>query len=87
MSKEHDLKTPVNEHASSLKRCLVQEYSKDITFFPSKKYLVAHPIDINPFTCSITTLHDCGLRDTNLTKAFGRMLRRKLQERQRGDIT
>ena len=84
MSEEHDLKTPVNEHASSLKRCLVQEYSKG---FPSKRYLLAHPIDINPFTYSIATLHDRSLRDTNLTKAFGRMLRRKLQERQRGDIT
>ena len=26
------------------------------------------------------------LRDTDLTKAFARMLRRKLQERQKGDI-
>ena len=65
----------------------MQEYSNDVAFFPSGKYLLGHPIDINPFTYSIATLHGCGLRDTDLTKGSGRMLRRKLQERQKGDIT
>ena len=87
MSDEHDLETPVIEHKSSLKRYLVQEYSNDIAFFSSRKYLLLHPIDINPCTYSIAALHGCGSRDTDLTKAFRRMLRRKLQERQKGDIT
>ena len=87
MSEEHDFETPVIEHTSSLKRYLVQEYSNDITFFSSGKYLLVHPININPCKYSIATLHGCGLRDTDLTEAFGRMLRRKLQERQKGDIT
>ena len=84
---EHDLETPVIEHTSSLKRYLVQEYSNNIAFFPSGKYLLVYPIGINSFTYSIATLHGFGVRDTDLTKAFGRMLRRKLQERQKGDIT
>ena len=54
---------------------------------PIQKYLFAHPVYIKPFPYSIGTLHDCNLRDSNHTNAFGRMLRRKLQERQRGDIT
>ena len=65
----------------------MQEYSNNIAFFPSRKYLLVHPIDINSYAYSISTLHVCGLRDTDLTKAFVRMLRRKLQERQKGDIT
>ena len=36
---------------------------------------------------SVSTLHDSGLRDTDLTKAFRRMLRTKLHERQKDDIT
>ena len=65
----------------------MQEYFNDIAFFPSGKYVLVHPIDMNPCTYSIATLHGCGLRDTDLNKAFGRMLRRNLQEKQKRDIT
>ena len=45
------------------------------------------PFDINPCTYLIAAPHGCGLRDTDLTKAFGRMLGRKLQGRkQYGNI-
>ena len=81
-SEKHDLETPIIEQTSSLKRYLVQEYSNNIAFFPSGKYLLVHPIDINPCT-SIATPLGRGLQDIDLTKAFGRMLRRKFQERQR----
>ena len=87
MSEEHDLETPFIEHRSSLKRYLVQEYSNDIVFFPSGKNLLVRLVDINPCTYCIAILQGCGLRDTNLTKGFERMLRRKLRERQKGDIT
>ena len=87
LSEEHDRKTPANEHESSLKWYLVQDYSNKIAFFPSGKFLLPHPIDINPFTYSITKRHGRGLRDTKLTRAFGRMLMRKIQERQKGDLT
>ena len=61
LSDKHDFETPVIEHTNSLKRYLVQEYSNDIALFPSGKYLLVHPVDINPCTYSIATLHDCGL--------------------------
>ena len=76
LSKEHDCKTRFIEHTSSFKRYLQQEYSNEIAVFPSRKYLV-HPININTCTYSVATLHDCGLRDTDLTKAFGRMFLEK----------
>ena len=84
---EHDLETPVIEHTSSLKQYLVLKYSNDIAFFPSGKLLLVRPININPCTYSIATLHGRGLRDTDLTKVFGRMLRKKLQKRPKSDIT
>ena len=53
----------------------------------SEKYFLVYPIDINPCTYSTATLHSWGLRDIDLTKAFRRMERRKLQEKRKGDIT
>ena len=85
-NEKHDLETPIIEHASSLKRFSVQEYSNNIAFFPSGRYLFVHNIDITP-CASIATLHGCDLRDTELTKAFGRMLKRKFHERKKGNIT
>ena len=56
MSKEHEREFPVIENTSSLKRYLVQEYSNEIAVFPSGKYLLVHPIDINSCTyCSNTS--------------------------------
>ena len=83
---EHDLETPVVEHTSSLQRILVHEYSNDIAFFPSVKYILVYLIDIDPRTYSTSTLHGFALRNSDLTKAFRRMLRRKLKERQKEDI-
>ena len=57
-NEKHDLETPIIEHASSLKRFSVQEYSNNIAFFPSGRYLFVHTIDITPCT-SIATLHGC----------------------------
>ena len=56
LSKEHEREFPVIENTSSLKRYLVQEYSNEIAVFPSGKYLLVHPIDINSCTyCSNTS--------------------------------
>ena len=86
LSEEHGLETPVIEHTSSLKPYLVQEYSNGSAFFQYRKYLLVHLFDINLCTNSIPTLDGCGLRDTVLTKAFRKILRRKLQESQKGDV-
>ena len=42
------------------------------------KYLLVHASDVNPFDYVISTLHGCGLRDDDLSRSFGRMIRRKL---------
>ena len=74
-------------NTQTIKWYLAQEYSNETTFFPSGKYRLVHLIDINPCTFSIATLHGYGLRNTDLTKTFGKMLKIKLQERWKGDIT
>ena len=65
----------------------MHEYSNDIAFFPSVKYILVYLIDIDPRTYSTSTLHGFALRDSDLTKAFRKMLRKKLKERQKEDIT
>ena len=44
---------------------------------PSMAWIV-HSNDVNPCEYSLATLHGCGLRDDDLAKAFGRMVRRKV---------
>ena len=87
LSAEQDLDTPAIEHTSTLKMYLIKNFEENIAFFPSGKYLVVHPIDINPCTYSVATLRGCGLRDGELTKAFGRMIRRKFEERKTSEDT
>ena len=60
LSKEHDCKAPVIKHTTSLKRYLVQEYSNEISVFPSGKYLLAHPININTLYKILTLLKHLG---------------------------
>ena len=80
LSAEQELDVPAIEHTSTLKVYLSKMFPESIAFFPSSKYLLVHPIDINPCTYSVATLHGFGLRDADLTKAFGKMIRRKLEE-------
>ena len=85
LSAEQDLETSVILHTSSLKIHLLKEFPDEMAFFPSGKYLLVHPTDINPCSYSVATLHGYGLRDADLAKAFGRIIRRKLQERETSD--
>ena len=81
LSTEEGLESPKIEHTVALKRFLIREFPNDIAFFPCSRYLLVHPIDINPCSYSIATLHGCGLRDFDLAKSFGKMIRRKIKER------
>ena len=84
MSEEHDLETSIIEYTSSLKGQLVQGYFKDIAFFPSGKYLLVYPTLVH---VHILLRHCMAvITSTDLTKAFERTVRRKLQEKQKGDI-
>ena len=80
-STEHGLEEAAIEHTVGLKRYLTNNFENELAFFPSGRHVLVHPIDINPCTYSAATLKGCGLRDVDLSKAFGRMIRRKLTDR------
>ena len=85
ISEDHELEPPAIDNTKQLKRFIIKHFEDKINFFPSGKYLLVHPIDINPCSYSIATLKGRGLRDADLAKAFGRMIRRKLDERKSED--
>ena len=45
------------------------------------KQNVAHSSTVNPLTYSLATLRGIGLREVDLTKAFSRLIHRKLSQR------
>ena len=81
ISEDHELEPPAIDNTKELKRFIIKHFEDKINFFPSGKYLLVHPIDINPCSYSIATIKGRGLRDADLAKAFGCMIRRKLDER------
>ena len=80
LSEEKGLEYPVICHSFPLKRSLIQEFGDKISFFPSGKYLIVHSADFSPCEHAVAALHRRGLRDEDLLKSFGRMIRRKLKQ-------
>ena len=60
---------------------MISNFEDEIAFFPCGKYVLVHPVDINPCTYSIATIQGSGLRDGDLTKTFGKTIRRNLEAR------
>eukprot|EP00795_Rhopilema_esculentum_P000574 gene574-10262_t len=81
ISEEIGLNAPVIQTTQTLKRRIIDECGPEISFYNSGKYLIVHASDVNPCEYAIATLHGCGLRDDDLSKAFGRMVKRKLEAR------
>ena len=75
LSSEQGLEKPVIENTKELKRQLIKRFGEEITFFPYGRHLFVHPIDINPCAYSVSTLKGCGLRDKDLARAFGKMIK------------
>ena len=65
-----------------MKREIIKNFEEEINFYPCGRHLLVHPSDINPCTYSIATLKGYGLREKDLERAFGRMIKRKLKERE-----
>ena len=80
LSDEQGLSSPAIQHTSTLKMKLIQEFGESISFFPHGRYLLVHSADTNPCEYAIAALHGCGLRDNDIAKSFGRMVRRQVQK-------
>lgn len=75
---EQEIEALAIEHAASLKRYLIKNFPEKVAFFPSGKYLIVHPNDINSCKYSIATLCGCGLRDSDFEKIFDKITLQKL---------
>ena len=82
ISEDLGLNAPVILTTQTLKRRIIDECGSDISFYKSGKYLIVHASDVNPCEYVTAALHGCGLRDDDLAKAFGRMVRHKLEARE-----
>ena len=85
-SEEHGLETPALSDTRSLKRFLTAKLKDDVVFYPSGKFLIVHSPEINPCEYSLATLRGSGLRDEDLSKSFGRMIRRKLNAKKKTEM-
>ena len=78
MSHDAGLDKPVISQTSNLKRKLEELYNDQIGFEKVNKKLLVYPSDVNPCFYVTKTLGGAGLKDHELTKAFARMVNRKL---------
>ena len=78
ISDEQGLEVPPFTNTRSLKHFIIKKHEDNISFFPKGKYLLVHASEMNPCEYTLATLYGCGLRDQDLTRAFGKMIRRKV---------
>ena len=64
-----------------LKKYLTEKFGDEISFFTTGRNCVVHASDINPCQYSIATIKGNGLRDDDIIRAFGSMIRRKIAAR------
>ena len=60
-------------------------FGDQIGFYNVGRRQIVHPSNLNPCLYAIATLQGAGLRDDDLSKAFGRMVRCKLCDREIGE--
>ena len=82
MREENGLHDPVIVNTTTLKRKILEKYGDDISFFPKGKFLLVHASDMNPCEYAIAALHGFGLRDENLPRSYGNMIKRKIKIKQ-----
>ena len=83
ISDEQGLEGPPIQETKTLRRFIEINFEHEISLSALGKYLVVYPCDVNPCAYSVATLQGMGLRDTDIVKAFGRMIRRKIEEKKK----
>ena len=81
MSEDNDLDDPPITKTFTLKTRLIAEFGDSIDYHIFGNRLVVHSSAVNPISYSAATIQGNGLRETDLTKAFSRLIRRKLSKR------
>ena len=81
MSEDNDLDDPPITKTCMLKKRLTEKFGDLIDFHMLGNRLVVHSTAMNPISYSAATIQGNGLRESDLTKAFSRLIRRKLSQR------
>ena len=81
-SEDYELTEPPLTRTCMLKNILFQKYGDDIRFGKIGNKIVVHASDVSALDYSMATMQGRGLREGDLTKAFSRLIRRKISERQ-----
>ena len=71
------LTEPIILNKRTLERGIIDKFSDDISFCPKGKYLIVHNVD--PFEYVLAILKGKGLKDYDITKSFGKLIRRKFK--------
>lgn len=82
MSEDYELTEPPISKTFVLKKKLIEKYGDEVNFGKICNKLVVHSSDVSPFAYSMATIQGHGLREADLTKAFSRLIRRKISDRQ-----
>ena len=81
ISETHGLDETAIKYTVDLKRKLITEFDEKISFFLSGKYVIAHSSDTNPCQYGVAFLKRSCLRDDDIVKSFGKLIKRKVCKR------
>ena len=73
--------SPVLNKTCEMKTLIGAQFGDGIDFYPSGRNIIVHNSRVNPCEYSLATIKGRGLRDDDIIKAFGAMIRRKVMER------
>ena len=79
---DDNLNDPPITKTTTLKLRLSVKFGNSIDFHKNRKRLVVHSSTVNPLSYSAATIEGHGLLESDLTKAFARLIRRKVSQRQ-----
>ena len=80
ISETHWLDETAIKYTVDLKRKLIEKFDESVSFFPSGKFVIVHSSDTNPCQYGVAFLQGSGLRNDDIVKSFGRLIKRKVCE-------
>ena len=79
LSELNGLMDPIISNTRTLKRRIIDKFSDGISFYLKDKHLIVHSSDVNSCEYVQTILKGKGLKDYDIIKSFGEMIRMKIK--------
>ena len=80
ISSDSGLTSPAKE-TRGLRRLLEKRFGDELAYFNTGRNCIVHYCEINPCEYSVATIKGKGIRDDDIIRAFGALVRRKIEER------